>query len=55
MPGLIPCPKSIWLAVAPVDMRLGADGLSLQGMPPAHPRRRQYSHSASFLIPLQRQ
>ena len=24
-------------------------------MPPAHPRRRQYSHSASFLIPLQRQ
>jgi transposase len=30
MPGLIPCPKAIWLAVAPVDMRLGADGLSLQ-------------------------
>ena len=30
MPGLIPCPNSIWLAVAPVDLRLGADGLSLQ-------------------------
>jgi transposase len=30
MPGLIPCPRAIWLAVAPVDMRLGADGLSLQ-------------------------
>ena len=29
MPGLIPCPKAIWLAVAPVDMRFGADGLSL--------------------------
>ena len=29
MPGLIPCPRAIWLAVAPVDMRLGADGLSL--------------------------
>jgi transposase len=29
MPGLIPCPQAIWLAVAPVDMRLGADGLSL--------------------------
>jgi len=27
--GLIPCPNAIWLAVAPVDMRLGADGLSL--------------------------
>ena len=30
MPGLIPCPKAIWLAVAPVALRLGADGLSLQ-------------------------
>jgi transposase len=29
MPGLIPQPLSIWLAVEPVDMRLGADGLSL--------------------------
>ena len=29
MPGLIPQPRSIWLAVEPVDMRLGADGLSL--------------------------
>ena len=30
MPGLIPCPQAIWLAVAPVDLRLGADGLSLR-------------------------
>ncbi len=30
MPGLIPCPQAIWLAVTPVDLRLGADGLSLQ-------------------------
>ena len=29
MPGLIHQPLSIWLAVEPVDMRLGADGLSL--------------------------
>ena len=29
MPGLIPCPARLWVAVAPVDMRLGADGLSL--------------------------
>ena len=28
MPGLIPCPPHIWLAVAPVDLRKGADGLS---------------------------
>ena len=28
MPGLIPCPPQIWLAVSPVDMRKGADGLS---------------------------
>jgi transposase len=26
---LIPRPAGLWLAVAPVDMRLGADGLSL--------------------------
>ena len=30
MPRLIPCAQAIWLAVAPVDLRLGADGLSLQ-------------------------
>ena len=29
MPGLIPAPSQIWLAVAPVDMRRGMDGLSL--------------------------
>ena len=29
MPGLIPRPEAVWLAVAPVDGRLGADGLSL--------------------------
>ncbi|MCX7110153.1 MAG: IS66 family insertion sequence element accessory protein TnpB [Proteobacteria bacterium] len=29
MPGLTPRPKATWLAVAPVDMRLGAEGLSL--------------------------
>ncbi|WP_157679306.1 IS66 family insertion sequence element accessory protein TnpB [Methylovulum psychrotolerans] len=28
MPGLIPWPPHIWLAVSPVDMRKGADGLS---------------------------
>ena len=28
MPGLIASPAQIWLAVAPVDMRKGADGLS---------------------------
>jgi transposase len=28
MPGLIPYPAQIWLAVAPVDMRRGIDGLS---------------------------
>lgn len=28
MSGLIPCPPQIWLAVAPVDMRRGIDGLS---------------------------
>jgi transposase len=28
MPGLIVCPPHIWLAVAPVDMRRGIDGLS---------------------------
>jgi transposase len=29
MSGLIPAPSRIWLAVAPVDMRRGIDGLSL--------------------------
>jgi transposase len=29
MPGLIATPCSIWLVVAPVDMRRGVDGLSL--------------------------
>ncbi len=29
MSGLIPRPAVLWLAVAPVDMRWGADGLSL--------------------------
>lgn len=29
MSGLIPRPGAIWLVVEPVDMRLGADGLSL--------------------------
>jgi len=29
MSGLIPNPDAIWLAVAPVDMRRGIDGLSL--------------------------
>jgi transposase len=29
MPGLIPMPSQVWLAVAPVDMRRGIDGLSL--------------------------
>ena len=28
MPGLIETPENIWLAVAPVDMRRGIDGLS---------------------------
>lgn len=28
MPGLIEAPEHIWLAVAPVDMRRGIDGLS---------------------------
>jgi len=28
MPGLIACPPEIWLAVAPVDLRRGIDGLS---------------------------
>jgi len=28
MPGLIEAPAQIWLAVAPVDMRRGVDGLS---------------------------
>ena len=28
MPGLIACPAQIWLAVVPVDMRRGIDGLS---------------------------
>lgn len=28
MPGLIASPPHIWLAVAPIDMRKGADGLS---------------------------
>ena len=28
MPGLIASPAQIWVAVAPVDMRLGLDGLS---------------------------
>ncbi|WP_239650145.1 IS66 family insertion sequence element accessory protein TnpB [Methylocucumis oryzae] len=28
MPGLIETPAQIWLAVAPVDMRKGIDGLS---------------------------
>jgi transposase len=28
MPGLIASPPQIWLAVSPVDMRKGADGLS---------------------------
>ena len=28
MPGLIAAPPQIWLAVAPVDMRRGIDGLS---------------------------
>lgn len=28
MPGLITCPDHIWLAVTPVDMRRGIDGLS---------------------------
>ena len=28
MPGLIPCPPHIWLAVSPMDMRKGTDGLS---------------------------
>ncbi|MBT9100236.1 IS66 family insertion sequence element accessory protein TnpB [Methylovulum psychrotolerans] len=28
MLGLIPCPPQIWLAVSPVDMRKGTDGLS---------------------------
>lgn len=28
MPGLIDFPGQIWLAVAPVDMRRGLDGLS---------------------------
>ena len=29
MPGLIPRPTALWLVVAPVDLRWGADGLSL--------------------------
>jgi transposase len=29
MPGLISSPDAIWLAVAPVDMRRGIDGLSM--------------------------
>ena len=29
MPGLIPMPSQVWLAVVPVDMRRGIDGLSL--------------------------
>ena len=29
MPGLIPCPRAIWLAVAPVDMRLGAGAAAM--------------------------
>ncbi|MEY2681297.1 MAG: hypothetical protein RL661_1528 [Pseudomonadota bacterium] len=29
MPGLIPEPTALWLVVAPVDLRRGADGLSL--------------------------
>lgn len=29
MPGLIPRPAGLWRVVAPVDMRWGADGLSL--------------------------
>lgn len=29
MPGLIPFPTAIWLAVQPVDMRRGIDGLSM--------------------------
>jgi transposase len=29
MPGLITNPAAIWLAVAPVDMRRGIDGLSM--------------------------
>jgi transposase len=29
MPGLIETPAQIWLAVAPVDMRRGLDGLSV--------------------------
>ena len=28
MPGLIPSPAQLWVAVAPVDMRRGIDGLS---------------------------
>jgi transposase len=28
MPGLIAAPEQIWLAIAPVDMRRGIDGLS---------------------------
>jgi transposase len=31
MPGLIESPAQIWLAVAPVDMRRGLDGLSAIG------------------------
>ena len=29
MPGLIETPTQIWIAVAPVDMRRGLDGLSM--------------------------
>ena len=29
MPGLITNPEAIWLAVSPVDMRRGIDGLSM--------------------------
>ena len=29
LPGLIPRPAALWLVVPPVDMRWGADGLSL--------------------------
>lgn len=29
MPGMIPRPATVWLAIEPVDMRRGVDGLSL--------------------------
>ncbi|MFZ4503091.1 MAG: IS66 family insertion sequence element accessory protein TnpB [Methylovulum sp.] len=29
MPGLIVAPEHIWIAVEPIDMRRGIDGLSL--------------------------